>query len=136
MVFHLPHKPGRRRRTSVPVSQAFAPLFAQAQGSARRAVFNARFGNGAEMKPRSIDPDMTVDEIMRRWPATIGVMIAYKMVCIGCPIGVFHTVTDVCEAHGIDEDAFSADLLAAMQRDPIANVPSAFADTQENRPGT
>ena len=86
------------------------------------------------MKPQSIDPDMTVDEIMRRWPATIGVMIAYKLLCIGCPIGVFHTVTDVCAAHDVDEDAFSADLLAAMRRDPAANAPSAFADAQAHRP--
>jgi len=86
------------------------------------------------MTPKSIDPDMTVDEIMRRWPATIGVMIAHKMLCIGCPIGIFHTVTDACEAHRVDEEAFSADLLAAMRRDPIANSPSAFIDAPDHAP--
>ena len=40
------------------------------------------------MKPTSIDPDMTVD-IMRRWPSTIRVMMRHRMLCIGCPIGIF-----------------------------------------------
>mgnify|MGYP001324485369 FL=1 len=79
------------------------------------------------MKPINIDPDMTVDEIMRRWPSTIGVAIRHGMFCVGCPIGIFHTVTDACAAHGVDEDAFSAELLDAMRRDSHAHAPSAFA---------
>lgn len=80
------------------------------------------------MKPQAIDPNMTVDEIMRRWPATIRVMIHHKMLCIGCPIGVFHTVADACDAHRIDEESFSRELLDAMRCDPVANAPSAFGD--------
>lgn len=62
----------------------------------------------------TIDPDMPVDEIMRRWPKTIGVMIRYDMLCVGCPIGIFHTVTDACSEHEVDEDAFVEELLVAM----------------------
>jgi hybrid cluster-associated redox disulfide protein len=62
----------------------------------------------------AIDPDMPVDEIMRRWPATIRVMIRNGMLCIGCPIGSFHTVAEACLAHAVDEAAFSAELRAAM----------------------
>lgn len=67
------------------------------------------------MTPNSIDPDMPVDEIMRRWPATIRVMIRYRMLCVGCPIAIFHTVADACAAHGVDVDAFCAELLEVMQ---------------------
>lgn len=78
------------------------------------------------MKPVSIDPDMTMDEIMRRWPATIRVLIRHGMLCIGCPIGIFHTIADACAAHSIDAEPFSRALLAAMQQDTVANEPSAF----------
>jgi hybrid cluster-associated redox disulfide protein len=82
---------------------------------------------GASVNTTAIlDPEMTVDEIMRRWPATIRVMIRNRMLCIGCPIGVFHTIADACDAHGIDLVALSAELLEAMQNDPFANAPSAF----------
>lgn len=69
---------------------------------------------------------MTVDEIMRRWPETIRVMIRNRVLCIGCPIGIFHTVADACDAHRIDVDAFSEELLSAMRTDAMANAPSAF----------
>ncbi len=67
------------------------------------------------MKQTSIDPAMTVDEIMRRWPATIRVMIRHQMLCVGCPIGIFHTVTDACHEHDLDEEAIKRELLAAMR---------------------
>lgn len=76
--------------------------------------------------PVAIDPDMTVDEIMRRWPATIRVFIRHRMLCVGCPIGVFHTVRDACRAHDLAEDPFSQELLAAMESDVKINGPSAF----------
>ena len=76
--------------------------------------------------PLTIDVEMTVDEIMRRWPTTIRVFILYRMMCIGCPIGVFHTVRDACEAHHLDEDSFTEDILTAMKADAEANIGSAF----------
>lgn len=85
------------------------------------------------MKPASIDPRMTVDEIMRRWPATIRVMIRNKMLCIGCPIGIFHTVSDACAAHRLDEEAFSMELLEAMGNDPTANTSSVFGEAEAGR---
>lgn len=63
----------------------------------------------------SIDPDMPVDEIMRKWPATIAVMVRHRMLCVGCPIGTFHTVTDACAEHEIDEDAFVDELVTAIR---------------------
>lgn len=81
------------------------------------------------MNPNSIDPNMSVDEIMRRWPATIRVMIRNRMLCIGCPIGVFHTVMDACEAHGVDQEAFERELFAAVRGDAVENGPSAFEQT-------
>lgn len=70
------------------------------------------------MTASAIDPDMPVDEIMRRWPATIRVMIRNGMLCIGCPIGPFHTVSEACLAHKVDETTFTAELIAAMTADP------------------
>ena len=78
------------------------------------------------MKPLVIDPDMTVDEIMRRWPATIRVFIRNRMLCIGCPIGIFHTVKDACEAHQLNEESFSHEVLAAIRLDIDALPPSVF----------
>jgi hybrid cluster-associated redox disulfide protein len=78
------------------------------------------------MKPKTLDPSMTVDEIMRRWPATIRPFIQNRMLCIGCPIGIFHTVKDACEEHGVEEASFWRELLAAMRAGEQADASPAF----------
>ncbi|WP_367118884.1 DUF1858 domain-containing protein [Mesorhizobium sp.] len=58
---------------------------------------------------------MVVDEIMRKWPATVAVVLRYKMLCIGCPIGTFHTVAEACREHQIDEADFLLDLESVVR---------------------
>ena len=65
------------------------------------------------MKP-VLDEDMTMDEIMRRWPATIRVVLNHGLLCVGCPIASFHTVEDAVREHGIDGARFRHDLEAAI----------------------
>ena len=67
-----------------------------------------------------------VDDIMRRWPATIRVFLDHKMHCVGCPIACFHTVDDACREHGVDRAGFLADLraVASGQREELR--PAAF----------
>ncbi|MFA6156325.1 DUF1858 domain-containing protein [Mesorhizobium sp.] len=66
-------------------------------------------------EPGSISSDMMVDEIMRKWPATVAVVLRYRMLCVGCPIGTFHTVAEACRAHQVDEDLFIPDLESAVR---------------------
>ena len=64
-------------------------------------------------EPQLDDPDMTLAELMTRWPVTIPVFVRHKMFCVGCLISPFHTVIDACDEYGLDEDAFFAELKAA-----------------------
>jgi hybrid cluster-associated redox disulfide protein len=64
-----------------------------------------------------IDPQETVDQIMRRWPATIAVFLRQRMRCIGCPVGHLHTVADAAHDHGLDPAPLLADLRAAASSD-------------------
>lgn len=69
---------------------------------------------------RNPSPPASLDEIMRRWPATIRVFIRHGMLCVGCPIAIFHTVADTCDAHDVDRKRFEDDLSAAMREDENA----------------
>jgi hybrid cluster-associated redox disulfide protein len=62
------------------------------------------------------DADTTVDEIMNRCPETIRVFLDYRMRCVGCPIGCFHTIADAAREHGADEARFTDDLLKAAAK--------------------
>ena len=67
------------------------------------------------MKP-VLDEDMTMDEIMRAWPATIRVVLDHGMLCVGCPIASFHTVEDAVREHSLDGERFRSDMRTAIRR--------------------
>jgi len=63
-----------------------------------------------------LEYDMTVDEVMRRWPSTIRIFLDFRMACIGCPVAAFHTIGEACSEHGSDAAAFLAALRDAVSR--------------------
>lgn len=64
-------------------------------------------------KPRLDDPDLPLADLMTQWPQTIPVFVRHKMLCVGCLISPFHTVTDACEEYGLDEQVFLTELMRA-----------------------
>ena len=68
-----------------------------------------------------VAPERLVDDVMRQWPATIRVFLDFRMHCIGCPIGCFHTIDDACREHRVDPNAFLSALratIAALSPEP------------------
>lgn len=59
---------------------------------------------------------MVMEDIMRRWPGTIRVVLSHGLLCVGCPVAPFHTVDDAIREHAIDGESFRSDLRAAMDR--------------------
>lgn len=57
---------------------------------------------------------MLVDDVMRRWPATIPVFLRHRMRCVGCPIALFHTVAEACAEHDVRLQPFIASLETAI----------------------
>jgi hybrid cluster-associated redox disulfide protein len=65
---------------------------------------------------KAIDPELTVAEIMRRWPCTIRVFLEFRLGCVGCPIACFHTLVDACEEHRVDPGSVLMAMDAALAR--------------------
>jgi hybrid cluster-associated redox disulfide protein len=63
---------------------------------------------------RKLNDDATMDGIMREAPAAIRVVLQHGMLCVGCPIASFHTVSDAAREHDLDEDQLRCDLEAAI----------------------
>ncbi|MER9890741.1 DUF1858 domain-containing protein [Mesorhizobium sp. M0119] len=61
---------------------------------------------------RKFSDDATMDEIMHGSPATIRVVLQHGMLCVGCPIASFHTVSDAAREHDLSEEELRRDLLA------------------------
>lgn len=65
------------------------------------------------MEDIDIDPNLLVEDVMRRWPATIAVFLRHRMACVGCPVGAFHTIAESSVEYDISGALFLAELKAA-----------------------
>ena len=74
------------------------------------------------MNNEDID-DLTLDEIMTRWPQVLRVFIDWHLHCVGCPIAGFHKLTDSAVEHGYPLDDLRAAVLLAIKDGSIAMVP-------------
>lgn len=61
------------------------------------------------------DPDLAIADIMRRWPDTISVFTAHRMLCVGCLVGPFHTIDDACTEYRLEPAVLRAELRAAIR---------------------
>jgi hybrid cluster-associated redox disulfide protein len=57
--------------------------------------------------------EMSVEDVMRRWPPTIRVFLDFGMRCVGCPIAAFHSLDEACAEHDVDVGVFLPRLLEA-----------------------
>lgn len=61
---------------------------------------------------------MSMDAIMRRWPATIGVVLRHHMLCVGCPMAPFQTIAEACRDNGVDKAAFLEAVRSVIEDSP------------------
>ena len=59
--------------------------------------------------------DLSVMEIMDHWPATLAVFMRHRMLCIGCMVAPFHTLSDACLEHHLDEQQIIEELRDSVQ---------------------
>ncbi|WP_347404018.1 DUF1858 domain-containing protein [Mesorhizobium sp. WSM4976] len=64
---------------------------------------------------RKLNHDATMDGIMRQTPAAVRVVLQHGMLCVGCPIASFHTISDAAREHHLDEEQLRCDLEAAIE---------------------
>jgi hybrid cluster-associated redox disulfide protein len=73
-------------------------------------------------QPLPLTLETTVDEAMRRCPALIRLFLDFKMRCVGCPIGRFHTIEEACQDHAVSAE----DFMAAVDATAVRNNRSSF----------
>ncbi|MEQ8898200.1 MAG: DUF1858 domain-containing protein [Roseovarius sp.] len=68
------------------------------------------------VRARLDDPDLPLADLMTAWPQTIPVFVRHRMLCVGCLVSPFHTITDACAEYHLDEEDFLAELRQAAER--------------------
>lgn len=62
-----------------------------------------------------ITPEMSIMEIVQKYPDTVPVFISHGLHCLGCAIAQFETLREGALAHGMDLDPLLKDLNDAAQ---------------------
>jgi hybrid cluster-associated redox disulfide protein len=68
------------------------------------------------MECPQLDADLTVAEIVTRWPQTIPVFTRHRMACVGCAMAPFETLTEVVAIYGLDLNPFLSELEQVIER--------------------
>ncbi|MFH1972304.1 MAG: DUF1858 domain-containing protein [archaeon] len=64
-----------------------------------------------------ITKDMTIGEIVRKYPKTIDVFMKYHMMCFGCGVANVETLEQGCQSHEIDVEDMLKDLNEAVEEE-------------------
>lgn len=59
--------------------------------------------------------DLTVSEVLDRFPQTIPVFLEHEMACVGCAMASFETVREAVAIYRLDPDRFVDELLQTIQ---------------------
>jgi hybrid cluster-associated redox disulfide protein len=64
----------------------------------------SRAGSSRKSGPltQKITKEMTLGEVVSKYPKSISVMLNYGMHCIGCGMAVYETIEQGASAHGLD----------------------------------
>lgn len=72
----------------------------------------------------SIDPSLSIAQILERWPAVVEVLIRRRLGCVGCAMAPFDTLEDVARIYELD--------LAVLRAEVEAIVVAPPAETDED----
>jgi hybrid cluster-associated redox disulfide protein len=75
----------------------------------------------AQLSGSKINAQMTVAEILDRWPQTIPVFLRYQTSCVGCSMNIFETLEDAMHIYHLQQTDFFQDLERSVQSVQGAN---------------
>jgi hybrid cluster-associated redox disulfide protein len=69
----------------------------------------------------TITKEMTIGEVVEKFPQSVEVFLRHGLMCFGCAVARFENVEQGARAHGIDVEALVTDLNAALAAPQASN---------------
>ena len=74
--------------------------------------------------PDSLLTELSIEDILKKWPQTAKVFSRYSPSCIGCAIAPFCKIEDAVNYYGLPEDEFMSALRQAIEGKTIVSESS------------
>lgn len=65
-------------------------------------------------RPDFDDPDLPLSDLFAEWPEMAKAFWDRRMLCPGCPVAPFHTISEACDEYGLEEAAFREELIGLI----------------------
>jgi len=72
--------------------------------------------DGEDKMAEAITKDMTIGEVVMKWPETAGTFMEWGLHCYGCAVAKFENIEQGAQAHGIDPDRLVEALNDAIEK--------------------
>ncbi len=69
-----------------------------------------------QLPVRAALTELTIEEVLTRWPETAVIFHQHNMACVGCAVASFYTVTEAANVYGVSSDHFLDELVAVIDR--------------------
>jgi hybrid cluster-associated redox disulfide protein len=66
--------------------------------------------------------EMTVAEILDRWPAVISIFLEYRLSCVGCSMSEFETLSDAVEIYHLPREQFLGEVEKAIRSSSVDQI--------------
>lgn len=66
------------------------------------------------MGAATLSEDLTVADVLARWPETVPVFMSRRMGCVGCCMAPFETLSEAAEAYGLCPRRLVRDLRSCL----------------------
>jgi hybrid cluster-associated redox disulfide protein len=76
---------------------------------------------GDKTKMDTITKEMTIGEVVEKFPQSVEVFLRHGLMCFGCAVARFENVEQGARAHGIDVEALITDLNTAVAAPQASN---------------
>ncbi len=59
------------------------------------------------MESQKVTKDMTIGEVVNKYPESSTIMLSYGLHCVGCAVNPYESIENGCLGHGIDENTIN-----------------------------
>lgn len=88
----------------------------EVEGNEDLHILSGCFLERAAKEPSMIEKQMSIEEVVRKYPETRATFEQYGLGCVGCQAALFETIEQGAEVHGINVDDLIADLNRQAQK--------------------
>jgi hybrid cluster-associated redox disulfide protein len=79
--------------------------------------YRTSINDGEDKMAEAITKEMTIGEVVMKWPETAGTFMEWGLHCYGCAVARYENIEQGASAHGVDPDKLVDALNEAIKKE-------------------